>query len=435
MLYRRRPWEEELAIIDRVMKSVSDITEPEEMVGAYWNGISELIPAEDYLALSTRGIEPPQFLITRSSRFDESINPWESRHRLPKLSGGILGEIAYADRPVIIDDLPRRLTGDDPGFRYLDGFQSLFAFPQYEGGRGINVGITLFPPGVEVDRTSIPILHWQASLFGRGTQSLVLRKQLTRALQDLDRELRVVGEIQRSLLPSRPPRIDGFDIATSYTTSTQAGGDYYDFFPLGSTDNRGDGWGLFIADVSGHGTPAAVLMAITHAIARTRPGTPVPAGSLLHYINGHLARSYANNGTFVTAFYATLDTATRQLSFAVAGHNPPLVLRGSRTIALEGDAGLPLGLAEHEEYREANFLMEPGDLLVLYTDGVTEAMAPPDASGQRELFGDTRLVESLRAGALDDVHACVRRVEDAVRVFTHDAPPTDDRTLVVVRCT
>jgi sigma-B regulation protein RsbU (phosphoserine phosphatase) len=79
--------------------------------------------------------------------------------------------------------------------------------------------------------------------------------------------------------------------------------------------------------------------------------------------------------------------------------------------------------------------MEPGDLLVLYTDGVTEAMAPPDASGQRELFGDTRLVESLRAGALDDVHACVRRVEDAVRVFTHDAPPTDDRTLVVVRCT
>ena len=149
MLYRRRPWEEELAIIDRVMKSVSDITEPEEMVGAYWNGISELIPAEDYLALSTRGIEPPQFLITRSSRFDESINPWESRHRLPKLSGGILGEIAYADRPVIIDDLPRRLTGDDPGFRYLDGFQSLFAFPQYEGGRGINVGITLFPPGVE----------------------------------------------------------------------------------------------------------------------------------------------------------------------------------------------------------------------------------------------------------------------------------------------
>ncbi len=434
MLYRRRPWEEELAIIDRVMRSVSDISDPEQMVDAYWNGIAELIPMDDYLALSRRGVEPPNFLITRSSRFPEPINPWESRHRLPKLSGGILGEIAYADRPMLIDDLPAKLTRDDPGFPYLAGFQSLFAFPQYEGGKGLNVGITLFPPGVEVDRSSIPILHWQASLFGRGTQGLVLRKQLTQALQELDREMRVVGEIQRSLLPSTPPRISGFEIATSYTTSAQAGGDYYDFFPLGAQGSEQEGWGLFIADVSGHGTPAAVLMAITHAIARTRPGTPVPAGPLLSYINGHLARSYATNGAFVTAFYATLDPERRRLHFALAGHNPPLVIRGPKTMALEGNAGLPLGLAPEEQYAESLFQLEPGDLLVLYTDGVTEAMAPADASGRRELFGESRLVEAIRAGSHDDPAACVRRIEDAVRLFTEDAPATDDRTLVLMRC-
>jgi phosphoserine phosphatase RsbU/P len=434
MLYRRRPWEEELAIIDRVMRSVSDITEPEAMVEAYWNGISELIPADDYLALSRRGVEAPECIITRSSRFAEPINPWEARHLLPRVSEGILSEIAYADRPIFIEDLPSRLTRSDPGFFYLDGFQSLFAFPQYEGGKGINIGITLFPPGVEVDRTSIPILHWQASLFGRGTQSLVLRKQLTQALRELDRELAIVGEIQRSLLPERPPEIPGFAIATSYATSAQAGGDYYDFFPLGTPGTDGGGWGLFIADVSGHGTPAAVLMAITHAIARTRPGTPVPAGPLLGYINGHLARSYANNGTFVTAFYATLDPSTRRMSFAVAGHNPPLLIRASETIALEGDAGIPLGLSADEEYRESQVQLESGDLLVLYTDGVTEAMAPANPDGRRELFGEARLIEALRAGPLDDLDACIRRVGEAVRAFTRDAPATDDRTLVLVRC-
>ena len=357
-----------------------------------------------------------------------------SSRRSNGVSGGILGEIAYADQPVFIEDLPSRLTRDDPGHFYLEGYQSLFAFPQYEGGKGINVGVSFFPPGVEIDRSFIPVLHWQASLFGRGTQSLVLRKQLTKALRDLDREIAVVGEIQRSLLPARPPAIPGFEIATSYATSAQAGGDYYDFFPIAADNDGHEGWGLFIADVSGHGTPAAVLMAITHAIAHTRPGTPMPAGSLLSYVNEHLARSYATNGTFVTAFYATLDPIARHLTFAVAGHNPPYVVRGGRLIALDGDASFPLGLSPDEQYREATFQLERGDVLVLYTDGITEAMSPPDASGHRELFGDERLGLALLAGPLDNAEACVRRVEEAVRIFTRGGAATDDRTLVIVRC-
>lgn len=433
MLYRRRPWQEELEIIDRVMKSVSDITEPEEMVDAYWNGIADLIPSEDYLALSRRNVEPPEYIITRSSRFTEHLNPWENRDRLPRLSGGLLGELAYADRPLFIEDLPSRLAADDPGRFYLEGFQSLIAYPQYEGGKGINVGVTLFPPGVEIDKAFIPILHWQASLFGRGTQSLVLRKQLSKALRDLDREVAIVGEIQRSLLPSAPPTIPGFEIATSYATSAQAGGDYYDFFPFRGDDDS-DQWGLFIADVSGHGTPAAVLMAITHAIAHTRPGTPMPAGTLLEYVNAHLARSYATNGTFVTAFYATLDPATRRLTYAVAGHNPPFVVRSGRMIALDGDGGLPLGLSPDERYREASFQLERGDVLVLYTDGITEAMAPVDLDGRRELFGDERLGLALLGGDLTSAHECVRRIDEAVHAFTRGAPATDDRTLVVMRC-
>src|SRR5262245_19437972 len=118
MLLSRRPWQEELDIVDRVMKSISDITEPEEMVEVYWSGIAELLPGDGFVALSRRDVEPPEYIINRSSRFTEHLNPWEFRDRLPRMSGGLLGEFAYADRPLFIDDLPARLRADDPGHFY-----------------------------------------------------------------------------------------------------------------------------------------------------------------------------------------------------------------------------------------------------------------------------------------------------------------------------
>src|SRR3954470_41631 len=179
MLTGRRPWRDELEIIDRTMKAISGITDPDELVGAYWNGIGELLPMGEYVALSRRHVEPPFYLITRSSRFTEEFNPWTQRDRLPKLSGGVLGELAYANEPVFIDDLPARLAPDDPAHFYLQGFASLVALPQYDGGEGLNVTVMLFPVGTELDHSMIPMMHWQAGLFGRGTQNLVLRNQLT----------------------------------------------------------------------------------------------------------------------------------------------------------------------------------------------------------------------------------------------------------------
>src|SRR4051812_23330972 len=114
----RRPWAEELAIVDRTMKAISGITDPQQLVDVYWEGIGELWPVHDYVSLSRRAVEPPYYLVTRSSRFTDEVNPWTHRDRLPKLTGGLLGEIAYANKPVIIDDLPARLSADDPGRFY-----------------------------------------------------------------------------------------------------------------------------------------------------------------------------------------------------------------------------------------------------------------------------------------------------------------------------
>lgn len=430
MLHRRRPWREELEIIDKTMKSVSGITDPNQMVEVYWDGVGELWPMDNYLSLSRRGVEPPKYLITRSSRFTEHFNPWTQRERLPLLSGGILGEVAYADKPLVMADLDKRLAKDDPAWFYLEGFHTLIALPQYEDGKGLNVGISLLAPGEEFDEAMLPMMHWQAGLFGRGTQNLVLRNQLALALSNLDRELQAVGEIQRSLLPKELPRIDGYDIAAWYQTSARAGGDYYDFFPIGEKE-----WGIFIADVSGHGTPAAVLMAITHAIAHTRPGSPKPVSEVLRHLNSHLAKSYTPLGSFVTGFYATLDPASGKVVYSSAGHNPPRLLRDGTVLELNEAGGLPLGILEGQAYPEAVTSLKPGDLLLLYTDGITEAMAPPDREGSRELFGEARLDDLLIAHASDSAEECIARIQEEVTRFRAGTAPTDDQTLVAIRRT
>jgi hypothetical protein len=135
---RRHSWQEELEIIDRTMKAISGVTDPEKLVSIYWTGISELLPIQDYLAVSRRNVQPPFYVITRSSRFTENHNPWTQREKLPRLSGGILGELVYANAPVVIDDLPSQLAPDDPGWFYLQGFGRLVALPQYDGGEGLN---------------------------------------------------------------------------------------------------------------------------------------------------------------------------------------------------------------------------------------------------------------------------------------------------------
>jgi len=426
MLEKRLPWQEELAIIDRTMKAISGETDPEKLIDAYWGGIGELIDIDDYVAVSRRGIEAPYFLVTRSSRFTERLNPWKERDRLPKLSGGLLGEIAYGNAPVVIEDLPSRLSKDDPAWFYLEGFQSLIALPQYDGNEALNVTIMLLRPGDTLNHSMIPMLHWQGGLFGRGTQNLVLRNQLGAALEELDRELEVVGEIQRSLLPGELPSIEGYSFAAHYETSARAGGDYYDFFPLSDGS-----WGLFIADVSGHGTPAAVLMAITHAIAHSQPGTHTPPAALLDHLNDQLAGAYAREGTFVTAFYGILDPRCRTLTYSRAGHNPPRLVRGEQVLSLDEVGGLPMGIAPELNFEQLTVELQSGDLLVLYTDGITEA-EPPGSNGEKQ-YGLERFDQLLRDCGSGAAQQCVDQVCETIAAHCEHTQPTDDQTMIAMR--
>src|SRR5436309_3311908 len=198
-----------------------------------------------------------------------------------------------------------------------------------------------------------------SNLFGRATHNLVLSEELKKAYEAVDYELKVVADIQRSLLPRELPQIPNLSLAAHYQTSRRAGGDYYDFFPLPNGQ-----WGILITDVSGHGTPAAVLMAITHSIAHTYPGPPTPPAMMLNYVNRHLCCRYSiQSDTFVTAFYGVYDPATRTISYSSAGHPPPRLKRcadGSLAL-LDGHHGLPLGIMPEENYPEGRWQLVPGD--------------------------------------------------------------------------
>jgi sigma-B regulation protein RsbU (phosphoserine phosphatase) len=249
--------------------------------------------------------------------------------------------------------------------------------------------------------------------------------ELKRAYQALDREMKSVGQIQRSLLPSRLPTIPTLDLAAYYQPSHRAGGDYYDFFPLPSGR-----WGIIIADVSGHGTPAAVLMAVAHCLAHTQPGPPMRPAEVLDYLNHHLTTLYTSrNEKFITAFYGIYDPSDRTLTYACAGHNPPRLKRcqDGSLLALDGADGLPLGIMSDEAYNESVQQLQAGDQIIFYTDGITDANNPAGA-----MYGTDRLDRelencSLQASALLDT--VLRSVEE----FTDGRPADDDRTMIVAR--
>jgi sigma-B regulation protein RsbU (phosphoserine phosphatase) len=420
---RTGDWRERMALILETMREMSRQTDPQEMVRAYGQRIRQFMPVDRRLSLSRRDLSTPRYRITRSSTWSEDINPWKEQDRLPLLEGGLLGTLLYGDEPQIIDRLD--IAPDDPAREYLAGQASLMAIPMFDQGVSLNMVVLMRREAAAFSWEQFPEWVWLSNLFGRAAHNLVLSERLQAAYDKLDQELRVVEEIQRTLLPSQLPRIPSLDLAAYYQTSKRAGGDYYDFFPLPEGK-----WGIFLADVSGHGTPAAVLMAITHSVAHTHPGPPTPPGKMLGYLNHHLAARYTTmSGTFVTAFYGIYDPERRELTYACAGHNPPRLKRcQDGTLAvLDKVRGLPLGISEQEDYGDASLQLQVGDQIVFYTDGITEAHNPVG-----ELFG-TRRLDNVLEGCVLQARALLDAVLRAVEQFTAGHPADDDRTLLVAR--
>jgi serine phosphatase RsbU (regulator of sigma subunit) len=306
-----------------------------------------------------------------------------------------------------------------------------------------------------------------AASFNEMTAAVRIGREQAIARERLERELRTAREIQERLLPHDMPDLPGWEITGVSVPSLQVGGDYFDFLDL--PDGR---LGVAIADVSGKGVPASLLMANLQALLQGQVIHLAEVSAVVAHMNDLLTRS-TDIGRFATFFYGALDSATGNFTSTNAGHNPPLLLRADGRLEELKDGGLLIGMLEGQTYRQQTVTLDPGDLLVLFTDGITEAEGPPllpdetDAAprGRRgdatwdgrepvggagrdddddddenldnedriNLFGDERLHAVLRATAGRGAGEIRAAILDAVALHAAGVPPSDDITLVVVR--
>jgi len=240
----------------------------------------------------------------------------------------------------------------------------------------------------------------------------------------LERELEMARIVQAGLLPRPLPTIPGFRLAADWRSAREVAGDYYDVFTL--PDGR---WGMVVADVSDKGAPAALYMAMVRSLIRaTRDNISSPAEALMQ-VNQVLC-TQSSVEMFVTVFYAMLDPATRTLTYANAGHNPPIIRRAATpgTVERLPYGGLIIGMLEDVRLVDSTISLEPGDALVAYTDGVT------DAENAERQFYDVERLEAAIAAAPAAAPALLAHLLADLNAFTGDEPELDDITLLVLTC-
>jgi sigma-B regulation protein RsbU (phosphoserine phosphatase) len=251
-------------------------------------------------------------------------------------------------------------------------------------------------------------------------------RQLTDELRQAREELNRCGEllltIQKSILPQQLPTVPSLDLAVHFADADGVGGDFYDVHPIGP-----DCWAFVIADVVGHGLAAAALLGMVHALGNAVRGqvSPPSPGASLSLVNQPLTRYLADSGQYVTAFVGQYDAQTRVLTYASAGHPYPRLIHGDSLLRLDAATAMPLGVSAASDYEEASVQLQPGDRLVLFTDGITES--PNEA---HKLFGDERLDAVVRAPA-HTAAELLDRVVNSVRSFRGGRPASDDETCLV----
>ncbi len=244
-------------------------------------------------------------------------------------------------------------------------------------------------------------------------------------LISIQQDLQTAREIQQAILPkvfSPFPNRNDFEIYAAMNAAKEVGGDFYDFFLI---DN--DRIGFVIGDVSGKGVPAAIFMAVSRTIIRATGIKGGPADECMNYVNNLLCNESVAS-MFVTVFYGILNTATGELEYVNAGHNPPYLINSSGIKTVELTRGTVLGGIEHFNYRSLKMQLAPGDILYLYTDGVTEAF-----NRKGELYGDDRLEEVLKANLQTGQTEIVKIVLTEVAAFAAGFPPSDDITMMAIK--
>jgi len=268
----------------------------------------------------------------------------------------------------------------------------------------------------------LELMHFFANAASLSIEKAMLHRQLVEKKR-LERELEIARRVQVSLLPERPPDLQGFDMASINIPTYYVGGDYFDFIP---SPNE---MGIAIADVSGKGAPAALIMATFRAALRTQLRSDPDAIRAMIAVNRFLMESLGL-AEFVTAVYGVLEIESAQFRYVNCGHNPPLLVGADGSIQSLSTGGPALGILKNTSFEAGWVRLERGDNLILYTDGVIETTDADEAE-----FGTERFEAILRSFRKSTASEIVRKVVDATNAFSQGHTYADDFTLVVLKRT
>lgn len=423
-----------IPVLVDLVRSMGRCNNPRQLLESFVDAMRRAYGSRCYVQLSTRGLHGRQFRLHRLLTPDgqELVEMLDQAHinLLPIHSSGVFGDVVERNSPVILCDLD--LRHDEALGDLLSEYHSLLAVPVIDGQSiGVDwIAILDADPDAFTD-DALEQLIIRANLLGSMANNLETSRRLEAANLRIQREIDAIARIQRALLPESLPKIPGVAMAASYATFDRAGGDLYDVARLGErmehagleADER---FGLLIGDVSGHGPAAAVVMAMFHSIIHAYPTRPDGPGEVLSHVNRHLCAKRIDQ-SFITAFLAFYDPGTRRLTYARAGHNPPILKdfphRGPPQ-RLEDVGEIPLGIFPDVRYSETSLVLRPGQTLILYTDGVTESKRP---SG--EMFGIEGIENALIhcTGAPD---CAINHITNALRSHQTGAQGGDDQTVL-----
>jgi len=338
-----------------------------------------------------------------------------------KKGQGVAGWVAVERRGVIIDDCSRdarhtAVTDLKTSFQT----RSLLGVPVLMGGRLLGVLEAVNKKRGKFSRADLRLLGDMAAFLAIPLQNAVLIRSMLEK-EKIEKELQIARDIQQSFLRQEPAVCPGLDIAFLNISSSKVGGDYYEVMPLGGREVV-----FSVNDVAGHGVPAALLMSVFRSsfIHMLRQGNGIAV--TISHLNRLIAETTEAN-LYVTSFTCKVDAGGGALEYINAGHPPPLVVRGNETLALDA-GGLAVGMFSAADYVVAGFQLQPGDVLIFYTDGVIEA-----ANDREEEYSSARLAAAVRerrqlpaadlqAALLADIRAFCGRDEFA-----------DDLTLMIVK--
>lgn len=405
---------EELSILNDLARAIGASLDPQEIIGTIVRKSLRAVNAEQGVIhlVDVTASAPMRTLVREMSSSQE--------HGHFRINQTLVGWMQLNKKPLLMNS-PRA----DPrfsGMKWDESIRSLLCVPLMIKSELKGV-LTVYnkKDGAQFTDGDQRLLAIIAAQSGQVIENARLNER-EKQLLTMQEELRLAARIQTELLPKSAPEISGYDIAGKSIPAQSVGGDYFDFIPV--DEHR---LALCLGDVSGKGLPASLLMSNVQATLRSHALMGLTARECTIRSNRLLYQSTSAE-KFVTLFYAVLDLRDHRLLYANSGHEHPMVFSEEGTVLRLSTGGIMLGMIEDFPFQDDNVPLKPGDIMVVFSDGVTEAM-----NGNQVQFGDVRLQEVIRSHKTESASALLDTIVDAVKSHVGGAPQMDDITLMVIK--